>query len=270
MKSARSLLTGRVAAIGAVVGVVALAAGATGATAASMVTGAQIKNGSIGGADIKDGSLGHLELSPWVQQQLITTPNNTVTSKSVVDGSLEAGDLSTAARNSLKGATGATGATGPVGAPGAKGASGTNGTPGMPGMPGPAGAKGAKGDSGLLDAHYAVAYYNGGDTNAGAIATVACDADPGKTDFVAIAGGVQVLGLDSGANARNTPVSSSFPGRMDWSTNAPKADRLDGWIVQFGGTAGATSDAAPEKVKVWALCVPGAEVPVVNTYTQND
>ena len=54
---------------------------------------------------------------------------------------------------------------------------------------------------------------------------------------------------------------------MDWSTNAPKADRLDGWIVQFGGTAGGV---APEKVKVWALCVPGADIPVDTTYTQAD
>ena len=93
--------------------------------------------------------------------------------------------------------------------------------------------------------------------------------DPTDTDYVAISGGVQVLGLDAEANSRNTPVSSSFPGRMDWSTNAPKADRLDGWIVQFGGNAGATSDKAPEKVKVWALCVPGMDVPVVNTFTQS-
>ena len=68
---------------------------------------------------------------------------------------------------------------------------------------------------------------------------------------------MQVLGLDGGAN---TPVSSSFPGRMDWETNKPKADRLDGWIVQFGGNAGAVSDEAPEKVKVWALCVPGTDI----------
>ena len=27
----------------------------------------------------------------------------------------------------------------------------------------------------------------------------------------------------TGANSRNTPVSSSFPGRMDWDTNTPKA-----------------------------------------------
>ena len=79
---------------------------------------------------------------------------------------------------------------------------------------------------------------------------------------------MQVLGLDAGGNSRNTPVSSSFPGRMDWNTNAPKPSRLDGWIVQFGGNAGATPDKAPEKVKVWALCVPGASIPVNQTFQQ--
>jgi len=121
--------------------------------------------------------------------------------------------------------------------------------------------------SNLSGAFYATAYYNIGDTNAGAIATVACDA--GSQDFTAIAGGVQVLGLDADANSRNTPVSSSFPGRMDWDTNAPKAGRLDGWIVQFGGNAGAVSDKAPEKVKVWALCLPGTSITVKNTFTQS-
>ena len=95
---------------------------------------------------------------------------------------------------------------------------------------------------------------------------MACDAE--KTDYVAISGGVQVLGLGEGANSRNTPVSSSFPGRMDWAAGAPKPGRLDGWIVQFGGNAGATSDKAPEKIKVWALCVPGASIPVNQTYQQ--
>jgi hypothetical protein len=127
------------------------------------------------------------------------------------------------------------------------------------------GKDGKDGASGLEGAYYSVAFYDVGDTNAGAIATVACKS---QTD-VAISGGVQVLGLDAGANSRNTPVSSSFPGRMDWSTNAPKADRLDGWIVQFGGNAGATSDKAPEKVKVYALCVPGAQIAVEQTFTQS-
>ena len=142
-------------------------------------------------------------------------------------------------------------------------------TPATPGAKGPQGPQGVKGDSGLLNAFYATAYYNAGNTNAGAIASVACDSDPTKTGYTAIAGGAQVTGLDAGANSRNTPVSSSFPGRMDWTTNTPRANRLDGWIVQFGGNAGAVSDRAPEKVKVWALCVPTTDIPVVQTFSQN-
>lgn len=133
------------------------------------------------------------------------------------------------------------------------------------GPKGDKGDAGAKGDNGLVQAYYAVAKYDVGDTNAGAIATVACK-DQGD---VAISGGAQVLGLDADANSRNTPVSSSFPGRMDWSTNTPKADRLDGWIVQFGGNAGAVSDKSPEKVNVWAFCVPGAQVTTQTTYVQS-
>ena len=172
-------------------------------------------------------------------------------SSQIKNGTIAASDLSPAARKALKGQQGWKGSTGATGATGSQG---------------PQGLKGDKGDSGLTGAFYATAFYNAGDTNAGAIATVACDA--GKTDYVAISGGVQVLGLDAGANSRNTPVSSSFPGRMDWTANAPKPDRLDGWIVQFGGNAGATSDKAPEKIKVWALCVPGASIPVHQTFQQ--
>lgn len=116
----------------------------------------------------------------------------------------------------------------------------------------------------LTGAYYSVAFYDKGDTNAGAIATVACK----KVTDTAISGGAQTL-VDATSLARNTPVSSSFPGRMDWTTNLPKADRLDGWVVQFGGNAGATSDSPPLKVKVWALCVPGLSLPVTQTYLQS-
>ena len=170
-------------------------------------------------------------------------------SSQVKNGAISYFDLSDNARQALKGKKGDKGATG---AQGSKG------------------DKGDKGDSGLTGAFYATAFYNAGNTNEGAIATVACDADPAKTNYVAISGGVQVLGLDAGANSRNTPVSSSFPGRMDWTTNTPKPNRLDGWIVQFGGNAGATPDKAPEKVKIWALCVPGASIPVNQTFQQVD
>jgi len=186
-------------------------------------------------------------------------------SSQIKNGAISLYDLSSNARTALKGKQGPKGDTGASGATGAQGPKGDTGATGATGAQGP---KGDKGDSGLTGAFYATAFYNAGNTNAGAIATVACDADPEKTDYVAISGGVQVLGLDEGANSRNTPVSSSFPGRMDWSTNTPKPGRLDGWIVQFGGNAGATSDKDPAKVKVWALCVPGASIPVNQTFQQ--
>jgi hypothetical protein len=140
------------------------------------------------------------------------------------------------------------------------GANGANGKDGAQGLVGPQGIKGDKGDSYLAGAYYSIAYYNAGDTNAGAIATVACK----NTTDTAISGGVSVDDY-----LKNTPVSQSFPGRMDWSTNTPKPNRLDGWVIQFGGNAGATSDKSPEKVKVWALCVPGLSIPVEQTYTQS-
>ena len=174
-------------------------------------------------------------------------------SSQIKNGAISLSDLSPAARKALKGRQGWKGDTGAAGPQGHAGAQGP---------------KGDKGDSGLTGAFYATAFYNAGDTNAGAIASVACDAE--KTDYVAISGGVQVLGLGEGANSRNTPVSSSFPGRMDWAAGAPKPDRLDGWIVQFGGNAGATSDKDPEKIKIWALCVPGASIPVNQTFQQVD
>lgn len=180
-------------------------------------------------------------------------------SSQIKNGVISASDLSSAARKALQGKTGRSGPQGPAG---------NQGPQGLKGDTGADGPKGDKGDSGLTGAFYATAFYNAGDTNAGAIASVACDAE--KSDYVAISGGVQVLGLGEGANSRNTPVSSSFPGRMDWAAGAPKPGRLDGWIVQFGGNAGATSDKAPEKVKVWALCVPGASIPVTPTYQQVD
>lgn len=148
------------------------------------------------------------------------------------------------------------------------GANGLNGAPGPQGEQGDRGPKGDKGDPGdsyLSGAYYSVASYDVGDTNGGAVATVACKA---QTD-TAISGGVQTLQLGSNGLANNVPVSSSFPGRMDWSTNTPKSGRLDGWIVQFGGNSSSTDLGSPQYVKVWALCVPGLNVPVVQTYTES-
>ncbi len=114
---------------------------------------------------------------------------------------------------------------------------------------------------GLDGAYYAVAKYDVGDTNGGAIATVACS---NQTD-VAISGGVQTLALGDNGIGNNVPVSSSFPGRMDWDTNSPKAGRLDGWVVQFGTETG----NAPKYVNIYALCVPGADISVVKTFSES-
>lgn len=119
-----------------------------------------------------------------------------------------------------------------------------------------------QGAGALSGAYYSVAKYDVGDTNGGAIATVACK----STSDVAISGGVQTLALGTNGTSNNVPVSSSFPGRMDWSTNTPKPGRLDGWIVQFASQ----NASAPEKVKVWALCAPGLNVPVDQTFTESN
>jgi hypothetical protein len=183
-------------------------------------------------------------------------------SKQVKKGAISLSDLSNHAQKALHGKQGPTGPAGPVGLLGPKGDTGPQGPQGSQGPKGDTGTTGAqgpkgdKGDSYLDGAYYSVAYYDKGDTNGGAIATVACNA---QTD-TAISGGVSTDDF-----TKTVPVGQSFPGRMDWDTNTPKPGRLDGWIVQFASQNG----SAPQKVKVWALCVPGLKVPVLPTYTES-
>lgn len=134
-----------------------------------------------------------------------------------------------------------------TGTAGTAGAQGPAGPAGADGKPGAAGAQGPKGASGLEGAIYRVTEYaNGG----GGSATTACaDTNEESMKYVAIAGGVQ--GSRSGVTEKQDGflVSSSFPGRMDWSTGTPKPGRLDGWIV-FGNSQ------HTDTLRVWALCVP--------------
>lgn len=69
-------------------------------------------------------------------------PGNSVGSKQVINGSLQANDLSSAARSALKGDTGP---RGPAGAPGAPGATGAQGATGATGATGPTGGQGVQG-----------------------------------------------------------------------------------------------------------------------------
>jgi len=190
--------------------------------------------------------------SAMMQDGPTKAAKNSVNSRALVNGTIKKRDLAVPLYDRLLlGEKGDTGAAGPQG---------------VAGPEGPAGPQGETGSNGMLGAYYAVANYNAGNTNAGAIASVACS---NVTD-VAISGGVQTLGLDGTPLDNNTPVSSSFPGRMDYSTNTPRPDRLDGWIIQFGGNAGPVSDVAPLRVKVYALCLPGQDIPVVETFRQVD
>ncbi|MFZ0381383.1 MAG: hypothetical protein WAL38_26395, partial [Solirubrobacteraceae bacterium] len=130
--------------------------------------------------------------------------------------------------------------------------------PGLTGPAGPAGAAGAagpRGQSGLNGAFYSVENYPNG-AGSGAVATAACDPNNATTsqNYVAISGGVQ--NTDNNTDMSTTsalPITASFPGRMNWSTNTPLANRTDGWIVQLG--QGASQD---KPMSVWALCVPAA------------
>ncbi len=100
----------------AVAAVLALTAGT--ATAAKLITGKDVKNGSLTGKDIKNKSLG-------------------------------VSDLSSNARASLRGQTGATGAAGLPGAAGAAGAKGEAGLMGPTGPKGDAGEPGKPGEQGI-------------------------------------------------------------------------------------------------------------------------
>ena len=82
--------------------VVALSGGAV-AAASALITGAEVKDGSLSGLDIRNQSLSGLDIK---------------------DGSLASSAFSLAARANLRGATGAAGAKGETGATGPQGAAG--------------------------------------------------------------------------------------------------------------------------------------------------
>lgn len=127
-----------------IIGKVAIAAvGATvvlgvttplGAEAASLITGAQIKDGTITHTDISSGLWSYSQHGESGYKQLA---DNQVTGEDIKDGSLGAGDLSSAAHDALKGDKGdpgAPGEKGDPGAPGDKGDKGDNGKDGVAGL----------------------------------------------------------------------------------------------------------------------------------------
>jgi hypothetical protein len=142
----------------------------------------------------------------------------------VEDGSLRVKDLTDRAVTTLQsgGATGATGANGATGATGALGPKGDKGPSGVSGyevrtFDYVAGKQDTDAEPGMGPD------YNG--VGGGGIATVAC------TEGKEALGGGYWFRSDS-AMTSGLSVTRSMPGRMDWTTNTPKPNRHDGWIVQ--------------------------------------
>ncbi len=179
-----------------------------------------------------------------------------ITGTQIANGTIKLADLHSSAKTALKGQSGATGAQGPVGPQGATGAKGDTGATGASGPAGAHGKDGKNGLSGLVTRHFD--YIQGGDypgAGSGGIATVACDDDPAVSQTkVAIGGGVQFLDVGRNAGTIQNPyvgethITDSFPGRMDWDANRPKANRLDGWIVRLNTTPSVD-------MRVWVTCV---------------
>jgi len=174
-----------------------------------------------------------------------------ITGSQIANGTIKLADIHPATKAALKGERGA---QGPAGAQGAQGPVGPQGAAGAKGEKGDKGEKG--GFTGLVTRHYdyiADANYPG--AGSGGIATVACDDDPAVSQTkVAIGGGVQFLDVGRSAGTLQNPyvgethITDSFPGRMNWETNTPKLNRLDGWIVRLNTTPSVD-------MRVWVTCV---------------
>lgn len=149
--------------VAVVAGLLLTAALGGSAGAAALLTGKQIKDGSIGGRDITNSSL---------------------SGKDVRDGSLSPTDFS----GSVQGPAGPAGPAGPQGPKGGTGPAGPIGPQGPTGPTGPAGPTGARGPSGISGLEYRTA---GRTVSAGSFFTWQVDCPAGTK---ALGGGVATDG----------------------------------------------------------------------------
>jgi hypothetical protein len=134
-EKSRPLFSNRYASIAATLALVFSLTGTATATSITLITGRQVKDGTLSGADIANRSIGAKKL----KLRSLTTKHlqlGSVTSGEVRNGSLTVADASPALLAALHGATGPAGARGPAGPQGA------TGPQGAPGPQGPAGAPG--------------------------------------------------------------------------------------------------------------------------------
>jgi hypothetical protein len=118
--------------------------GTAAATSVTLISGSQVKDGSLSGVDLADGSIGARKLKP----RSLTARHlgsGSVTSRQLRDRSIAAVDLSAGLLAALRGAQGERGPAGALGAAGAQGPAGPQGDAGPQGPAGPQGAVGPPG-----------------------------------------------------------------------------------------------------------------------------
>jgi len=132
--------------------VVALLVGGGTATAAQLITGKDVKNGSLTGADLEDGSVGFKELTRSARNRAEKPGPQGLKGDTGAKGDTgpagPAGQQGPKGDTGSKGEAGANGETGPAGPQGENGAAGAQGVPGAQGPAGPAGATGDTGPAG--------------------------------------------------------------------------------------------------------------------------
>jgi Collagen triple helix repeat (20 copies) len=226
----------------------ALIAGATSATAASLVTSADIKNGTIRASDIKKGTISESRLSTGVRGMLLSTGQAGPVGPAGNDGATvygpkgdagpegPAGPIGPPGRDGSgnQGPQGAAGPQGPQGPPGATGPQGLQGVAGPTGLKGdagdrgPAGATGAQGPPGVAGFETASASESWGVGTTHHETTVTC---PGAK--IAVGGGFSSQGVALG-------VTASRPGGGQPARS---------WVVE-----GFNTSTADVTVQTWAVC----------------
>jgi hypothetical protein len=170
-----------------------------------------------------------------------------ITSRHMVNGTLQAHDLSAGLIASLQGKSGATGAKGDAGAKGDTGAAGARGETGAAGAKGETGATGAKGETGATGAR-------------GETGTAGAKGDPGATGAKGDPGAIGAKGDAGAAGARGDKGDKGDqgpPGLSNVQTDGPYpgATQLSGYP---GGRANSTAEWVGDKgvtlQQSWVMC----------------
>jgi len=216
----------------------------TGAFAAKkvLITGSDIKNGSVTGVDVKNGSLGTGELS--------SAARNALSGRDGADGAAgpqgPAGATGATGPAGPKGDTGAAGASGSVGAKGDTGATGATGPKGETGPKGDKGDKGDRGEPGLSGYKIFSTVQSFGPGGIGGAWCGAPDANATTQGWVVVGGGAELT--DDQIRA-GVAVASSWP-----NPDATHGGLNPGWNIRMN----APPNVSPGDVTVYAVCVKAA------------